>query len=131
MYKSLEKYLLTAVLSFTIALSGQTPQGQENGTPTQDEYEAAIGCDSCFDEIDLLDRQKENYKVQVKAKGITVNSLKTIVANMEELVEYWKAKANEKPKLKDVGFWPKLWLFLKGAVVGGLVTFGFIVVQGI
>lgn len=105
-----------------IPLCAQTGQGVLNESPTKEEFEATVYCDNCFNDLEAYERKQANLKAQVIAKGVTVDILKENFFKMEDVANYWKELANKKPQMKDVGFWPKLWLFLKGVGTGVILT---------
>ncbi len=108
------------ILLFTIQLSAQTTDAGSNGI-TKEEYESQIYCDACFNELDVIDKQKANLKAHVTAKGVTISVLKENFFKMEKIAEYWENKANEKAHFKDLPWWEKALIKL-GAIalaVGG------------
>lgn len=110
-----------------IPLFAQTDIGVLNDNPTIEEFESQVYCDGCFNTIEAYERKQANLKAEVMQKGVTNAKLIDNFLDLEKMYEYWKEKANEKPTMRDVGFFPKLWLFFKGVLVG--VVAGFVLLS--
>ena len=95
---------------------------------SKEEKTAITYCEGCINDLTILERQKENLKLQIATRGVMllnrdgkIESLQMLLLRANELL---KLEMNKKPKFKDLGFWQKLGAYLKAAGVTLFVAVG-------
>ncbi len=112
-----------------IACSGQSfPEAKK------DSIKRAISYGSqALDLLDISDRQLRNAKVEIKQyQGIFES--KTFESEwMEksrlELLKALEYELNKKPEFRDLPFFTKVWAYMKGIIIGGLIATGILITQ--